>query len=127
MSKNLLDTSDVHYVLTDTGFGILSTLKKNKIQKVKDTLTSKDDTEVLYDVFHKIYQSITGEINRHKGLPIIWESFAEGYVSNLKVLTNKVFYDFGNKTSLKLRHSFRGVLYSWTVSRVNYENWLNSL
>lgn len=116
----------VHYILTDTGFGILSTLKKKKIQKIKDII-SKDETEVLSDVFHKVYQSITGEINRHKGLPIIWESFAEGFVSNLKVLTNNVFYDFETERSLKLKHGFKGVLYSWTVSRVNYEKWLKSL
>lgn len=117
----------VHYILTDTGLGILTTLKKKRSQKFKEIVTSKTDAEILYDVFHKVYQSVTGEINRHKGLPIILESFVEGFVYNLKVLTNKVFYDFDTNTSMELQHSFKGVLYSWTVSKDNYENWLNSL
>lgn len=121
------EDNNIHYILTDTGLGILSTLKKKGSQKLKEIVTSKTDAEILYDVFHKAYQSVTGEINRHKGLPIILESFAEGHVSSLKVLTNKVFYDFETNTSKELKYGFKGVLYSWTVSRNNYDNWLKSL
>lgn len=117
----------VHYILTDTGLGILTTLKRKRSQKFKEVVTAKSDSEILYDVFHKVYQSVTGEINRHKGLPIILESFVEGFVSNLKVLTNKVLYDFDTNTSVELQHGFKGVLYSWTVSKENYDNWFKSL
>ena len=116
----------VHYILTDTGLGILATLKKKFTQKVADA-TIKPDAQILYDVFHKAYQSATGEINRYKGLPIILESFEEGHVSDLVVVTNKVLYDFEKNTSRELKHGYRGVLYSWTVSKANYDNWYNSL
>lgn len=116
----------VHYILTDTGLGILSTLKKKLSQKIKDA-TIKTDAQILRDVFHKEYQSASGEINRYKGLPIIYESFTEGYVSDLVVVTNKVYYDFENKITKELKHGYKGVLYSWTVSKDNYDKWLNSL
>ena len=116
----------VHYILTDTGHGILATLKKKFSQKLVDA-TVKTDAQILHDVFHKEYQSATGEINRYKGLPIIYESFTEGHVSDLVVVTNKVYYDFEKKISRELRHGYRGVLYSWTVSKSNYDKWYNSL
>lgn len=116
----------VHYILTDTGLGILSTLKKKFSQKVKDA-TIKTDAQILRDVFHKEYQSASGEINRYKGLPIIYESFTEGYVSDLIVVTNKVYYDFENKNTKELKRGYKGVLYSWTVSKTNYYKWYESL
>lgn len=116
----------VHYILTDTGLGILSTLKKKFSQKVKDA-TIKTDAQILRDVFHREYQSASGEINRYKGLPIIYESFTEGYVSDLIVVTNKVYYDFENKNTKELKRGYKGVLYSWTVSKVNYDKWYKSI
>lgn len=116
----------VHYILTDAGFGILTTLKKKFSQKVVDA-TIKTDAQILHDVFRKEYQSSTGEINRYKGLPIIYESFTEGHVSNLIVVTNKVYYDFEHRITKELKHGYKGVLYSWTVSKANYDKWYNSL
>ena len=116
----------VHYILTDAGAGILATLKKKISQKITDA-TLKTDAQILQKVFHKEYQSVTGEINRYKGLPIIYESFTEGHVSNLIVVTNKVYYDFEQKKTKDLRHGYKGVLYSWTVSKANYDKWFNSL
>lgn len=121
-----LENSKIHYVVTDTGAGILTTLKKKATQQLRDTFL-KSDAEVLRDVFMKLYQSITGEINRHKGLPIILESFTDGFISDLQVMTNKVYYNFETDTPRVLKRGFNGVMYSWTVSLVNYNNWLNSL
>lgn len=116
----------VHYILVDTGVGILATLKKKFSQKVKDA-TIRADTQILCSAFRKEYQSATGEINRHKGLPIIYESFTEGYVSDLIVVTNKVYYDFGRGISRELKYGYSGVLYSWTISKSNYDKWNKSL
>lgn len=120
------EANRLHFILADTGIGILDNLKKKKYQEVRDWLM-KDDAEVLCGVFNKMYQSITGEINRHKGLPIVYESFNDGFISNLKVMTNKILVDFETNTSIKLKNGFKGVLYSWSVSIDNYNNWLNSL
>lgn len=121
-----IEEDKIHFILTDTGRGILATLRKKASQKFKDMFMKKDP-DVLRDVFLKLYQSITGEINRHKGLPIIYESFEEGFISNLQVLTNRVLLNFETNQSAFLDKSFNGVLFSWTVSLNNYDNWKNSL
>ena len=116
----------VHFILTDTGLGILATIKKKFSRRILDA-TIYPDSKILLDVFHKEYQSMTGEVNRCKGLPIIYESYTEGFVSNLIVVTNKVYFDFGNNVSKELKRGYKGVLYSWTVSKDNYDKWFNSL
>ena len=116
----------LHFILTDTGFGILATIKKKTTQELRDAIL-RNEADVLRDVFLKLYQSITGEKNRHKGLPIIYESFTDGYISELQVLTNKVFYNFVNNDYKILRKGFDGVLFSWTVTIDNYNKWLKSL
>lgn len=121
-----VDADRLHFILADTGIGILKNLKKKKLQELKDMLKN-DDAEVLRGVFNKMYQSVTGEINRHKGLPIVYESFSEGFISNLIVITNKIMLDFESNESVKLSEGFNGVLYSWTVSLDNYNNWKKSL
>lgn len=121
-----VENGKLHFILADTGLGILANLRKKKYEIVRDLLM-KTDADVLYDVFNKKYQSITGEINRHKGLPFIYDSFKDGLISDLKVLTNKVMFDFETHKSENLLAGFNGVLYSWTVSTENYNNWLNSL
>lgn len=117
----------VHYILTDTGLGILVTIKKRFSQRVKEAFSSKTDAQILHDVFHRKYQSITGEINRYKGLPIILESFDDGFISDLIVVTNNVYYDFETNKAKSLSFGYKGVMYSWTVSKANYDTWLNSL
>lgn len=121
-----LEDDKVHYVVTDTGAGILATLRKKATEQLRDTFM-KGDAQVLHDVFKKLYQSVTGESNRHKGLPVILESFTDGFISDLMVITNKVKYDFSSNSYTILRKGFNGVLYSWTVSKVNYDNWINTL
>lgn len=116
----------LHFILADTGLGILANLRKKKVQIIRDWLV-KDDVNVLIDAFNKHYQSITGEINRHKGLPVIYDSFNNNFISDLKVLTNKVMIDFKTNEAKTINKGFNGVLYSWTVSIDNYNNWLKSL
>ena len=117
----------VRYILTDTGSGILATLRKKLSQKLGDVLKNRSDEDVLQAVFCKYYQSVTGEINRHKGLPIVYESFLSGFISNFQVLSNKVMIDFEKNSKYDLPKGFNGVMFSWTVSIDNYNNWLKSL
>lgn len=117
----------VQYILTDTGKGILSTLKRKKSELFADVLHFKQDTEMLKGVFEGAYLSQTGEINRHKGLPEVYESFIEGWISNLQVITNCVLYNFETKQKRILTNEFKGVMISWTLSKQNIEKWKRSL
>lgn len=117
----------VCFILTDTGKGILSTLKRKKAELFADIVHFKQDTEMLRGVFEGAYQSQTGEINRHKGLPEVYESFTEGWISDLQVITNCVLYNFETKQKRILTNEFKGVMISWTLSKQNIEKWKRSL
>lgn len=121
------DSDTVTYILTDTGKGILTTLKRKMKELFDDVIHFKKDTEVLKGIFQGLYQSQTGEINRHKGLPEVYESFTEGWISNLQVLTNCVLYNFETGQKQILTNEFKGVMISWTLSKQNIEKWKESL
>ena len=117
------ESGKIHFILTDTGEGILKTLHKKKVEMFRDTIFFKKDDKVLLSVFNKEYQSRTGEINRHKGLPNVLDVFRDGYIDELKVLTNFVFYDFTTMKSSILDTEFLGTMFSWTITQENYEKW----
>lgn len=121
-----LEADSVHFVLTDTGAGILNTLHKKRIEMFKDSIFFKKDYQVLEGVFNKDYQSQTGEINRHKGLPNVLESLRDGYIDNLMVLTNCVWYNFSTNEYNVFKNEFKGSMFSWTLSKKNIERWKQS-
>jgi hypothetical protein len=117
----------MRFILTDTGEGLLKTLSKKRKEMFNDVLKARSDYKVLKGVFLREYQSRTGEINRHKGLPEVYESYKDGFISNLKVLTNGVLYDFDSDQNVKLTNEFMGVMITWTLSKENVNIWKKSL
>ncbi len=111
----------VNFIVVDTGEGIMRTIKKKLPELFVDKFRS--DGAILEDLLNKGYQSRTKEINRHKGLPKIKENFDAGYVDNMKILTNKVWYDMASKTFEKTENEYFGVLYSWSFTKENYQIW----
>lgn len=118
------ETGRVHFIVVDTGEGILRTIHR-KVPEIFFDKVFREDGKVLEDVLNKEYQSRTKEINRHKGLPKIKETFEEGYVENMKILTNNVFYDMSSKTYEITNNEYFGVLYSWSFTKENYLKWEN--
>ena len=57
----------------------------------------------------------------------VYESYKDGFISNLKILTNGVVYDFDTDKNIKLTNEFMGVMITWTLSKDNYEIWKKSL
>ena len=121
------ERDQVLYILTDVGKGVLSTLKKKKKELFNDIIFFKKDSDVLKGVFEGLYQSQTGEVNRHKGLPEVYESFVDGFISDLQVLTNCVLYNFATQEKKILTNEFKGVMISWTLKKQNIEQWKKSL
>lgn len=115
--------NDALFILMDTGDGILRTLKRKTRELFEDLLSFKSSGEVLNGVFNKKYQSASGEINRHKGLPNVLESLRYGYIDDLVVMTNKVFYNFSDNTYTKLNNEFRGTAFMWKVTKTNIEKY----
>lgn len=117
----------MRFILTDTGEGILKTLMKKRSDMFSDFVRGRKDHDVLKRLFLGEYKSRTGEINRHKGLPEIYESYREGFISSLMVLTNGVLFDFDTDQNIQLDNEFMGVMITWTLSKNNYETWIRSL
>lgn len=112
----------VNFIVVDTGEGILRTIHR-KLPELFYDKVFRGDGKVLEDLLNKEYQSRTKEINRHKGLPKIKENFEAGYVDNMKILTNRVWYDMASKTYEKTKNEYFGVLYSWSFTKDNYTKW----
>lgn len=119
------DKDKVVFTMTDIGEGILGTLKKKKTQEIIETIVSKDDVDVLEDAFNKKYQSASEEGNRNKGLPLIREKNKNGYIQNLKVITNNVCLDFNGSDSKELSRQFKGTFYYWELTKETIQTWRN--
>lgn len=115
----------VNFIVVDTGEGIMRTISR-KLPELFYDKVFREDGEVLESLLNKEYQSRTKEINRHKGLPKIKENFEAGYVDNMKILTNKVWYDMASKTYEKTVNEYYGVLYSWSFTKENYQKWIST-
>ena len=113
----------VNFIVVDTGEGIMRTIRRKLPELFRDKF--REDGEVLEDLLDNEYRSRTNEINRHKGLPKIKENFEAGYVDNMKILTNNVWYDMETKSYEKTKNEYYGVLYSWSFTKDNYQKWQN--
>lgn len=118
----------VSFTMTDTGTGILKTLHRKFLKEIKDTVTLKDNSDILYRAFLRKYGSSTQLVNRNKGLPCILDKFNSGLIKNLKVITNDVYLDFNNiKEKHKMNNPFSGVLFYWEVDNECIDNFVNNI
>lgn len=111
------DDNGVSLVFADSGFGILNTLKKTFGRQMLDLISTKGPVEVLNGAFNEKYGSRTGEDNRNRGLPFIKQTYNDGYISNLIVITNNVLLNFAvPEKSRKFDSNYSGTVYFWHVS-----------
>lgn len=112
-----LDDS-VQFVFADTGFGILSTLKKSLGRWMSDLMNARGPVSVLNGAYDKKYGSQTRDENRNTGLPFIKRTFEEKYISDLCVISNDALINFEDQSkSKKLKTNYKGTVYIWTVKR----------
>ena len=104
------------FVFADSGYGILNTLKRSFGRWMADLISAKGPVEVLRGAFDEKYGSRTGEDNRNRGLPFIKQTFDEGLITNLMVISNNVLLDFEKPTnSRRLDHNYSGTVYFWQI------------
>ena len=117
------EKNKVLFTVTDIGEGILNTLNRKMRTKIKETFSK--DTQKLRNGFNKKYGSKSEKENRNKGLPCIKNTFKEGIIRDLKVLTNNVLLDFGvqkNDVDLPKEQRFKGTLYKWEITKESIIN-----
>lgn len=117
-----MEDNKIIFTLTDVGIGILDSLNKKWYDNL-DFLKLMAPHKKLGRAFDQKYGSSSGDINRNRGLPYVKQSYVDGKIGELRVLTNNVFLDFDNpdrsKTFNKGHSRFRGTAYIWTVTRDN--------
>lgn len=114
--------NEICFILSDAGKGILSTINR-KHKKIIETLQLLDDKQILFRAFEKKYGSVTNEVNRNKGLPLIKRISDEKRIFDLKVITNNVslhFDDFHKSTLMSNKYS--GTIYTWKINKELLEN-----
>lgn len=105
----------VKFSFADNGAGIINTLKANALKKVVNLFTGNED--ILDTAFKNGIESRTGLKWRGKGLPSIFESFSDGYVKNLLVISNDVLLHFDQSKKEKLPISYKGTYYYWEIDQ----------
>ncbi len=114
---------EVCFTMTDIGSGVLKTINRKFSQIIKESMLI-DNVQILNRAFDKKYQSITGDINRNKGLPKIKNAAVNNYIKNLKVITNDVILDFSSETNSKeIKQNFNGTFYYWELDKKCIEKW----
>jgi hypothetical protein len=112
----------ISFTMTDMGYGILNTLKRKFATLIAETFTK--DTDVLKRAFERKYGSKTREANRNRGLPLIMARYINGYIKDLKVITNNVLYDFNSDQGTRLlAKNFPGTFYFWNLDINCIEKW----
>lgn len=115
------DENKVKFCFIDNGHGIVNTINMKFFQSIQAALSSK---QILTKAFDGEYGSRTGLSERGTGLIMIKNNFNDRIITNLKVITNNLFYDFDSDKLTELNHNFEGTFYFWeldtTCKDVNY-------
>lgn len=114
------ESDKVIIVALDLGKGILEKLYIDYWEHIKNFISFKSDADILFGAFEQKYGSTALESNRNRGLPCVKAAMDEGYIKELKVVTNNSILDFingENKLFAKHRGTFNGTLYSWRIDK----------
>lgn len=114
------ESDKVIIVALDLGRGILEKLYIDYWQHIKNLITFKKDSDILYGAFEQKYGSSAQEANRNRGLPCVKASQDDDHIKDLKVVTNNTIIDFANANYnefAELRSTFSGTLYSWRIDK----------
>lgn len=103
----------VKFSFVDNGKGIIETLGSTVLRQV--LFKFKDSADVLETAFRDGIESRTGLPWRGKGLPTIFESYQDGYIKNLLVISNDAFIYFDKEIKRQLPISYEGTYYYWEV------------
>lgn len=112
------ESDKVIIVALDLGKGILEKLYIDYWEHIKNFVSFKNDADILFGAFEQKYGSTALESNRNRGLPCVKAAMDDGFIRELKVVTNNSIIDFlngENKMFAKHRGTFNGTLYSWRI------------
>lgn len=115
----------VLFTILDLGIGILEKYKEDDYYSLRTydyhlykELIYKKPHEFLSTAFFKKIGSSSGERNRNKGLPFIYDNFTRNALPDLRVITNEatVYFERIEKSNSRKNASFSGTLYRWELT-----------
>lgn len=119
------DKNTVSFIFVDYGIGIFKSLNSERTgkwygwkEKIADSLQKdKDILKKLMD--GHLHRTVTGKPFRGKGLPGIKQVFDRDQISNLYVISNKVFANVSQDKYNNLPDSFNGTFVYWELNQKN--------
>lgn len=118
------EVKTVRFTMTDVGSGILKTLNRKFSMQILESVSSKNEIDILHSAFERKYGSKTLNVNRNKGLPLILNRVQKQLISNMKVVTNNVVLHLERKDiSFKLKRNLQATFYTWSINLENVKRW----
>lgn len=122
--KYYIENQCIKFVFVDMGIGIIQSYKDSKIPLKYHFI---NDKYILNDSMNGILGSSTKESNRGRGMPFIKQLVEKGYISDFLLITNNVSVEYINEKFVYSRNKeFIGTYFSWTITKENFELWMNS-
>jgi hypothetical protein len=111
-------TEKLIFTFTDNGYGIYTRLKRNFGLKAFELLGLTTELKIVEGMFDEKYNSrFKKQYNRNKGLPAIKALQEKKKVTNLIIITNKVYINFATGKKIQLENDFSGTFYYWELDK----------
>ena len=116
-----IESTDEHirFVFLDTGVGIPNTVKRNHIEKIKDKVINSESAYIA-SALKGEFRSGTGERNRGRGLPEVFEDVKNKEINNLQIISGRGYClpkADGNIQEIKLNGSLSGTIITWEITK----------
>ena len=66
-----------------------------------------------------MHKTVTGHNHRGNGLPGIYDSYKNNYLSNMIVVSNNVFVDIEGNIYRNVKENFSGTFFYWELTKSN--------
>jgi len=106
----------VRFIFLDTGEGIPSTIRRKKIEAVKELMRfGSNHTKYIKSTLEGDFRTRTGQFYRGNGLPRIYSYYNEEYIKDLTIISN--FGYFSKENNGDMEKELKGTLFYWELSK----------
>lgn len=106
----------VKFSFVDNGIGVVSSHEKGNLLRTVGGVF-RNNAEFIEGAYTEGIKSKTGLSWRGTGLPTIYETFDNGIIKNLAVITNDVYCNFDSEKKQVLTNRFKGTYYYWEIDK----------
>jgi hypothetical protein len=126
--NHFAEEKKVLFSFVDYGVGIFRSLDNKPVgnkfarwrEKLGSWLEGKSNADVLQQILSgDFHRRVSGQEFRGKGLPGIAQAFQRGWLSQLVIITNDVYFNSASRKVMTLKHPFDGTLVSWEIHNSN--------